>query len=97
MTAAITITALPVMSRVVVRRHRVVVSIMAEYNAANWMMIDMPLNSLPTLSHSSQKGRRDRGREREWGGWGDRERGLVWFVLCCLMTPGLSKDIQHHV
>ena len=23
--------------------------------------------------------------------------GLVWFGLCCLMTPGLSKDIQCHV
>ena len=22
---------------------------------------------------------------------------LVWFGLCCLMTPGLSKDIQRHV
>ena len=23
--------------------------------------------------------------------------GLVWFGLCCLMTPGLSKDIRCHV
>ena len=22
---------------------------------------------------------------------------LVWFGLCCLMTPGLSKDIRRHV
>ena len=31
----------------------------------------------------------------------DREdpssEGLVWFGLCCLMTPGLSKDIRCHV
>ena len=25
------------------------------------------------------------------------EIGLVWFGLCCLMTPGLSKDIRCHV
>ena len=24
-------------------------------------------------------------------------QGLVWFGLCCLMTPGLSKDIRCHV
>ena len=24
-------------------------------------------------------------------------KGLVWFGLCCLMTPGLSKDIRCHV
>ena len=23
--------------------------------------------------------------------------GLVWFCLCCLMTPGLSKDVRCHV
>ena len=23
--------------------------------------------------------------------------GLVWFGLCCLMTPGLRKDIRCHV
>ena len=23
--------------------------------------------------------------------------GLLWFGLCCLMTPGFSKDIQSHV
>ena len=23
--------------------------------------------------------------------------GLVWFGLCCLMTPGLSKDIRCHL
>ena len=22
---------------------------------------------------------------------------MVWFGLCCLMTPGLSKDIRCHV
>ena len=26
-----------------------------------------------------------------------QEIGLVWFGLCCLMTPGLSKDIWCHV
>ena len=26
-------------------------------------------------------------------GWMDK----VWFGLCCLMTPGLSKDIRCHV
>ena len=25
------------------------------------------------------------------------EDGLVWFGLCCLMTPGLRKDIRCHV
>ena len=24
-------------------------------------------------------------------------KGLIWCGLCCLMTPGLSKDIQCHV
>ena len=26
-----------------------------------------------------------------------KSAGLVWFGLCCLMTPGLSKDIRCHV
>ena len=25
---------------------------------------------------------------------GSQSKGLVWFGLCCLMTPGLSKDIS---
>ena len=29
------------------------------------------------------------------GGWVDGS--VVWFDLCCLMTPGLSKDIRCHV
>ena len=40
--------------------------------------------------------------QMQWVSWFKRPRdqkmslweGLVW---CCLMTPGLSKDIQHHV
>ena len=25
------------------------------------------------------------------------KRGKAWMVLCCIMTPGLSKDIRCHV
>ena len=26
-----------------------------------------------------------------------RKSTLVWFGLCCLVTPGLSKDIRCHI
>ena len=35
-------------------------------------------------------------RGRPYGGLAVLWR-LVWFGLCCLMTPGLSKDIRCHV
>ena len=38
-----------------------------------------------------------RGRIDNGGHYDVEMKGLVWFGLCCLMTPGLSKDIRCHV